>query len=155
MDNRILQSDDAEKFISWISSLNLREIIIFNVVDPWRRYKEGVEGALCELAKNSDITVKVHLIRRDIYPIGIFSHPDDAKFWFDRHPDKAMDYLVTHSYDCTIEFQNYLLELRKDCRVVLMEEREKGTVVVHDSRDSSIRCDCGLDTEEGYGGQSA
>ena len=152
MDNRILQSDHAENFISWISSSKLREITIFNVVDPSRRCKEGVEGALCELAKTSDITVKVYLIRHRLRPvIGMFSHPDDAKVWFNRHPDGEMGYLTIHSYDCTIEFQNYLPELRKDCRVVLMEEREKGTVVVHDSRDPSIHCDCGRDTGTGEG----
>ena len=152
MDDRILRSDNVEQFISRISSLKLQEIIIFDVSDWWGwGYPRGVESALRELARNSDFTVKAYLIRDE--PIGITSHPDEAKFWFDHHPNGAKAYLTPHFHNCGYEFPRFLPELRKDYRVVLMEEREKGTVVVHDSRDPRIHCDCGRDT--GKGGRSA
>ena len=150
MDSRILRTDRACDFISSMSSLpKLREIIIFNVSNLWGFY-EGVEDALCGLV-NATVTVKVYLVRQPCSS-GTIRHPDELKFWFDHHPDDATAYSTPHSYKCPIKFPKYLLKLRKACRVVLMEERKEGTVVVvHDSRNPSICCDCGKGTGTGEG----
>ena len=142
MDNEILQTDRASDFISSMSSLpGLREIIIFNVSDLSGFY-EGVEKALCGLV-NATVTVKVYLVRLPCSS-GTIRHPDELKLWFNHHPNDVTAYSTIHSYECADKFPNFLLELRRKCRVVLMEERKEGTVVVvHDSYDSSICCDCG------------
>ena len=142
MHSGMLERSHASDFISSMSSLpGLREIIIFNVSDLSGFY-EGVEKALCGLV-NATVTVKVYLVRRPCSS-GTIRHPDELKFWFNRYPHDAMAYSTIHSYDCRIKFPNFLLKLRKKCRVVLMEERKEGTVVmVHDSRDPGVHCDCG------------
>ena len=146
MDYKILETCGALDFISSISSLsNLREIIIFNVLDCLE-FSKDAEDALCGLAANTTVTVKVYLARRTC-PLDTIRHPDELKYWFDRRPVVAEEYSKIHTYDCVIEFPNYLPRLRKHWRVVLMEERKEGAVVVvHDSYDSSIHCDCGRDT---------
>ena len=128
----------------------LREIIIFNSF-LWR-FGEGVEESLCSLVPvNAAVTVKVYLVRRPCLS-GTIRHPDELKVWFYRRPRYAEDYLTMHSYNCTTAFPIFLPKLREVCRVVLMEERKEGTiVVVHDSHDSSICCDCGRDTGKGHG----
>ena len=155
MDIEILLTHGASDFISSIPSLPmLCEMIIFNV-PPLAVFSQDVEEALCGLV-NTDtgttVTVKFYLIRQSRFP-GTICHPDELKFWFDRNPKDAKEYSNIHEYDCVIKFPDFAPTLRRACRVVLMEERKEGTVVVvHDSRNPSIHCDCGrgkAGTEEG------